>query len=164
MNPGEAAQPAAPGASAKPGAPGAASGQGRPPDAKSATPTGSANIDTSGFGQPVGGPSPGPEGAAVTTQLSTGEINGVVAQNQPLIRRKCWQAALDARAGGGPSARVLAKVVIGASGNVESVSASGAENDYPGLSGCIAGRIKAWKFPPSSGSTPVNIPFSFAAQ
>jgi len=25
-------------------------------------------------------------------------------------------------------------------------------------------RVKGWKFPPSSSSTPVNIPFVFAAQ
>ena len=88
----------------------------------------------------------------------------MVAQNQPIIRRKCWQGALDAMSGPGPSARVMAKIVIGASGSVESATASGAENDYPGLSSCIAARVKTWKFPPSSGSTPVNIPFVFAAQ
>jgi hypothetical protein len=123
-------------------------------------------MDTSGFGQPADGPSAGPEGAGsgVATQLSTGEINGVVAQNQALIRRKCWQPALDSRAGWGPTARVSAKILIGPSGDVQTASASGAENDYPGLSSCIAARVKGWKFPPSASSTPVNIPFVFAAQ
>jgi hypothetical protein len=166
MNPGEAAQPGSPAGAPKPGASVAPiSPTGLPAGAKTASPTGSANIDTSGFGQPTGAP-PGPEGpgAGVTTQLSAGEINGVVAQNQALIRRKCWQPALDSRAGGGPSARVTAKILIGPSGNVETASASGAESDYPGLSSCIASRVQGWKFPASSSSTPVNIPFVFAAQ
>jgi hypothetical protein len=121
----------------------------------------------SGFGQAPGGPTapPDPGGSGGTlTQLTAGEINGVVAQNQPLIRRKCWQPAIDARSGGGPSARVSATIMIGPSGAVESASAGGAEKDYPGLSSCIAGRLRAWKFPPSGGRTPVSIPFVFAAQ
>jgi hypothetical protein len=168
MNPGAPAQPGSPAAGATLGAPASPTGSAlvRPGDPKPASPTGSANIDISGFGQPAGGPLAGPEGAGsgVATQLSTGEINGVVAQNQALIRRKCWQPALDSRAGWGPSARVNAKILIGPSGDVQTASASGAENDYPGLSSCIAARVKGWKFPPSSSSTPVNIPFVFAAQ
>jgi hypothetical protein len=131
--------------------------------------TTSAPIDTSGFGTPGGpapGPGPGSPGAtAGQGQLSTGEIQGVVSQNQPLVKRKCWQPALDARTGTGPaSAKVTANLVIGASGNVDSVSASGGEKDFPGLSSCVAGRIKGWKFPASGGSTPVAVPFVFAGQ
>lgn len=81
-----------------------------------------------------------------------------------MIRRKCWQPALDSRAGFGPSARVTAQILIGPSGDVQMASASGAESDYPGLSSCIASRVKGWKFPASSSSTPVKIPFVFAAQ
>lgn len=167
----DAQQPAtspAPGAGAKPGAAGAGSTKATDPKAAPNS-TGAANIDMSGFGnKPVEGPSAtGPDSAGAGSgggQLSAGEINGVVAQNQALIRRKCWQPALDQRAGAGPSARVNASIVIGPSGNVQSASASGAEKDYPGLSSCIAGRINGWKFPPSSGATPVNVPFFFAAQ
>jgi hypothetical protein len=97
-------------------------------------------------------------------QLSAGEINGVVSGGQALIRRKCWQPALDGRAGAGPSARVNVSIVIGPTGSVQSASASGAEKEYPGLSSCIASRIKGWQFPASGGTTPVNIPFFFAAQ
>jgi hypothetical protein len=159
---------AAAGAGAKPGAAGAGSARATDPKAAPSS-TGTANIDMSGFGnKPVEGPSAtGPDSAGAGSgggQLSAGEINGVVAQNQALIRRKCWQPALDQRAGAGPSARVNASIVIGPSGNVQSASASGAEKDYPGLSSCIAGRINGWKFPPSGGATPVNIPFFFAAQ
>jgi len=81
------------------------------------------------------------------------------------VRRRCWQPALESQKGmGAATARVSASVTIGPSGAVQSVSASGAEKEYPGLASCIAGRIKGWKFPASAGSTPVNIPFVFASQ
>src|SRR5678815_1619927 len=101
----------------------------------------------------------------IRDRLSQGEIQGVVSQNQANIRRKCWEPALAGRAKDGPAnARVSATVVIGPSGNVDSVNAGGAEKDFPGLSSCIASKIKGWKFPASGGSTTVNVPFVFAAQ
>ncbi|MEJ7734937.1 MAG: AgmX/PglI C-terminal domain-containing protein [Polyangiaceae bacterium] len=128
-----------------------------------------APLDTAGVGTPGGpapGPGPGSQGStAGQGQLSAGEIQGVVSQNQALVKRKCWQPALDARTGTGPaSTKVTANLVIGPSGNVDSVSAGGGEKDFPGLSSCVAGRIKGWKFPPSGGSTPVSVPFVFAGQ
>ncbi|WP_437591835.1 GYF domain-containing protein [Sorangium sp. So ce1000] len=140
----------------------------RPPPEKPVAPSGSAQFDRSGFGAGVPGPASGPgsQGAGSgLSQLSQGEISGVVEANRPSVRRHCWQPALDARASNASTtARVSASVVIGASGAVQSVSAGGSEKDYPGLSSCIASRIKSWRFPPSSGSTPVTIPFVFAAQ
>lgn len=132
-----------------------------------ATPSGTAApFDTTGFISTVPGPSPnGPSTAqSGSGTLSPGEIQGVIAQNQPLIKRKCWQPALDARTPGAPAnARVTVNVVIGPSGNVESASAGGGES-FPGLASCIASRVKGWKFSPSSSSTPANIPFVFAGQ
>ena len=58
------------------------------------------------------------------------------------------------------AAMTLTSEIIG----VQSVSAGGGEKDFPGLSSCIASRIRGWKFPASSGSTPVDVPFVFAAQ
>ena len=126
-----------------------------------------APIDTTGFTSTIPGPStaqaPPPSGAG--SQLSQGEIQGVVAQNQSIVKRKCWQPALESRATNAPTtARVNGAITIGASGNVESASASGGERDFPGLSSCIASRMKGWKFPPSGSSTPVNVPFVFAGQ
>jgi hypothetical protein len=149
--------------------PGAKPGAGAPrPGTKDPAPAApGAPIDTSGFGAGVAGPTTGPGAAtgAGQGQLSQGEILGVVNQNQPLIRRKCWQPALDARAKEGPtSAKVNANIVIGPSGDVQSVSAGGAEKDFPGLSSCIGARIKGWKFPPSGGTTTANVPFVFAGQ
>jgi predicted Zn finger-like uncharacterized protein len=140
-----------------------------PPRPQPGASTTAAPLDMSGFsGAGVAGPRSGPgtsgESGALG-QLSQGEISSVVEQNRPGVRRRCWQPAMDARASNAPTtARVSAVVVIGASGVVQSATASGSEKDYPGLSSCIAGRIKSWKFPASSGSTPVNIPFVFAAQ
>ena len=55
------------------------------------------------------------------SQLSQGEISGVVEANRPSVRRHCWQPALDARASNASTtARVSASVVIGASGAVQS--------------------------------------------
>lgn len=146
---------AAPGANATK----ASAGKARTASAKSAG-TG----ELAGFAAPnVGGPSGA--SALAKGELSAGEISGVVERNRPLIKRRCWQPELEIRKAMGfaGSARVNASFTIGPSGSVQSASASGAENDYPGLSSCIAARIREWKFPPSSGSTPVNVPFVFAA-
>ena len=144
----------------RPGVPGTGGG----PRAKASS--AAAPIDTSGFTSTIPGPTatqaPPPVGGS---QLSAGEIQGVVAQNQSIVKRKCWQPALESRAANAPSnARVNGSITVGASGNVESASAAGGERDFPGLSSCIAGRMKGWKFPASSGSTPVNVPFVFAGQ
>ncbi|WP_437735900.1 GYF domain-containing protein [Sorangium sp. So ce1335] len=151
---------------ASPGKPGGAATP-RPQPEKPVASSSPAPFDRSGFGAGVPGPSSGPgnQGSAGLSQLSQGEISGVVEANRPSVRRHCWMPALDARDRNAAStARVSASVVIGASGAVQSVSAAGSEKDYPGLSSCIASRIKSWRFPPSSGPTPVNIPFVFAAQ
>jgi predicted Zn finger-like uncharacterized protein len=146
-----------------------ASGTGPRPKgtASATTSTPVAPMDTSSFQNVVPGPAataatPAPNGGG---QLSSGEISAVVAQNQAIIKRKCWVPALEAKAPSAPAnARVVGNLVIGASGSVESASASGGERDFPGLSSCISSRMKNWKFPPSGSSTPVNVPFVFAGQ
>lgn len=123
---------------------------------------------TSGFVGPNSGAAPGgaagPGEVVGKGELTAGEISGVVERNRPLIRRQCWQPELAARQGMGGSARVDTSFTIGTSGAVQTVSAHGSEADYPGLASCIAGRIKTWAFPASASSTPVNVPFVFAAQ
>jgi predicted Zn finger-like uncharacterized protein len=134
----------------------------------SSTAAASTPLDTSGFNTSVPGPAAtAPQGSqgGGGGQLSQGEISGVVAQNQPLVKRKCWQPALEARPpNGSTNARVNGSITIGASGNVENATASGGEKDFPGLSSCIASRMRGWRFPPSGGSTTVNVPFVFAGQ
>jgi hypothetical protein len=136
------------------------------PKGSAAPSTSAAPLDTSSFVPNVPGPATAPpSGPAAGGQLSQGEMNGVVAQNQPRVRRKCWQPALDGAPANGPkSARVMVNMTIAPSGNVESASASGAEREFPGLASCIAGMVKGWRFPASSSSTTVNVPFVFAGQ
>jgi hypothetical protein len=122
--------------------------------------------DTSGVasGPPLAPGTPA-QASAGAGQLTQGEIAGVVTANQPMVKRRCWQPALEARPLDAPTnVRVMASMVIDASGNVESVNATGGEKDFPGLSTCIASRIRSWKFPASGGATPVNVPFLFAGQ
>lgn len=157
--------PGATGAAARPGV----AQLGPRPKASAAASSGPAPapLDTSGFSNTVPGPVNAPVGAPPVGggQLSQGEISGVVAQNQALVKRKCWQPALESRSTNGPTnARVNGSITIGPSGNVDAASANGAERDFPGLSSCIAGRMKGWKFPPSGSSTTVNVPFVFAGQ
>jgi hypothetical protein len=136
------------------------------PKASATASTPAAPIDTSGFVSNVPGPAAtGPSTPTAGGQLSQGEMNGVVSQNQPRVRRKCWQPALDGQPPNGPrNARVTVSITINASGSVDSASASGSERDFPGLASCIAGMVKGWKFPASGGSTTVNVPFVFAGQ
>jgi hypothetical protein len=124
-------------------------------------------LDTSGFVSNVPGPvaTAGSGPVAGGGQLSQGEIQGVVSQNQPRVRRKCWQPALDAAQANGPkNARVSVSISISASGSVASAAASGAEKDFPGLSSCIGTMVQGWKFPPSGESSQVVVPFVFAGQ
>jgi TonB family protein len=81
------------------------------------------------------------------------------------VKRSCWQPALDTRDKDAPtSARVAVAITIGSSGSVQNVTTNGDPKGYRGLANCIAGRVRGWQFPPSGGSTTVNVPFVFVAQ
>lgn len=98
-------------------------------------------------------------------RLTQADIQGVVTANQPLLKSRCWQPALQAGAPSGPTTvRVMVSFVINAAGDTAWVKATGGENDFPGLSACIACLVWSWRFPLSSGSTPVSLPFAFAAK
>jgi predicted Zn finger-like uncharacterized protein len=133
-----------------------------------ASATTSAPLDTSGFMNNVPGPAataPSGGSGASAAPLSQGEVQGVVSQNTALVRRKCWQPALEARAQNGPTTvKITGSITVSGSGAVSDASASGGEKDFPGLSSCIAASMKRWKFPPSGGSSTFNVPFVFAGQ
>lgn len=134
------------------------------PDVQGSTP--GAGVDLSGFSAGTPGPSRGPTGAAEESggQLSGGEIQGVVARNQPMVRRRCWQPALDATPKDGPKAtKVSVSLSIGGNGSVRSATATGGAG-FPGLASCIQQAVSGWKFPPAGGTTNAQIPFAFAAQ
>jgi hypothetical protein len=98
-------------------------------------------------------------------ELDAAQLQSTVSRYTSSVKRTCWQPALDAREPNAPtSARVVVSVTVAPSGSVSAVSTPGDPKGYPGLSRCIAGRVKGWQFPPSGGTTTVNVPFVFAAQ
>jgi len=124
-------------------------------------------IDTSMFDTPgVTGPTTSPgstDDTMAKSQLSQGEIQGVVNRGRSGIRHACWQPALASHTGGPKTAKVMVAVTVGRSGRVLGASASGG-GGFPGLASCIQGRVAGWRFPRSGGTTTVNVPFVFAAQ
>jgi TonB family protein len=121
----------------------------------------------SGLGPSGPAGTPGSEGAAKGGggELDAAQLQSTVARYTSSVKRSCWQPALDARDPNAPtSARVVVSVTIAPSGSVSAVNTGADPKGYPGLSRCIAQRVKAWQFPPSSGTTTVNVPFVFAAQ
>jgi TonB family protein len=123
----------------------------------------------SGLSGLQGGPKSGPgsqtAGGSAGQPLDSGTIQRTVSRYTGSVKRSCWQPALDTRSRDAPtSARVNVTITVGASGGVQSVSTSGEPSGYRGLASCIAGRVRGWQFPASSGTTTVNVPFVFAAQ
>ena len=121
----------------------------------------------SGLGPSGPAGTPGSEGAAKGGggELDAAQLQSTVARYTSSVKRSCWQPALDARDPNSPtSARVVVSVTIAPSGSVSAVNTGADPKGYPGLSRCIAQRVKAWQFPPSGGTTTVNVPFVFAAQ
>ncbi len=58
------------------------------------------------------------------------------------------------------SAKVAVSIIVGKSGAVKSVSASGGKK-YPGLASCVKSRVQNWRFPPSGADTPISVSFNF---
>ena len=117
------------------------------------------------------GPQSGPaetssnSGATAGQALDSATLQRTVSRYTASVKRSCWQPALDSRAPDAPTgARVAVKIDIAPGGNVSGVSSSGDPRGYRGLAPCIESRVRNWSFPPSSGSTTVNVPFVFAAQ
>jgi predicted Zn finger-like uncharacterized protein len=116
-------------------------------------------------GPGVSGTSPGTAPVGGGGQLDAAQTQSTVARYTGSVKRSCWQPALDARDPNAPtSARVMLTITVGPSGSVQNVTTSGEPRGYPGLASCIAGRVRAWQFPASGGTTTVNVPFVFAAQ
>jgi hypothetical protein len=117
---------------------------------------------------PVEGPRSEPVSAAAPApqaELGAGQLQSTVARYTAGVKRSCWQPALETRDKEAPSsARVNVTITIAPSGAVQDVSTSGDPRGYPGLSNCIAGRVRGWQFPQSGASTTLNVPFVFAAQ
>lgn len=137
--------------------------------APAATGKGLAGLATLGGGMnaegPTGGSTDVAKGSATGGQLDSASIQRVVSNFSPSVRRGCWQPALEARSPDAPaSARVAMTIVVSPGGDVVSASTNSDPRGYPGLSRCIESKVKGWKFPSSSGTTTVQVPFVFAAQ
>jgi hypothetical protein len=104
---------------------------------------------------------PAGTGAATGQGLTPEEAQRVVASKRSAVSRKC----LSYVTGGGKaaSARVTVAITVAPSGAVQAANASGG-NEFPGLAGCIASSVRAWSFPPSAGTTQINVPFVLVAQ
>lgn len=120
-----------------------------------------------GGGPDIDGPSvdgPGGGNKDLPQQLDQSDIERVVNANRVSVKRRCWEPALRTKDPNAPnSAKVNVSITVAPSGNVSSASASGG-GGYPELAGCVASRVKTWKFPPSGGTSRANIPFAFFAQ
>ena len=124
-------------------------------------------LDTSGFNSDgPSGPSSGPSGQGSDqgrSELTTAEIQSVVNRYKGGVSRRCLPIVEGGSPSGATSARVVAHITVGSSGSVVSSSASGG-GDFPGLASCVAARVRNWRFPASSGTTRVDVPFHFIAQ
>lgn len=97
--------------------------------------------------------------------LTAEHISPVIAAAAALVKRHCWQPALDARAPDAPlSARVLLQTEIDSSGKVTSIRTDEAPPAYPQLADCAATVVRSLSFHRALGPTVVNIPFVFDAK
>ncbi|MEN9581504.1 MAG: hypothetical protein RJA70_4513, partial [Pseudomonadota bacterium] len=118
-----------------------------------------------GAGGP-GGPSASPGAPdSAGSSLDASAIERTIQRHQATVKRACWQPALNGRALGAPStARVSVTIQIAPSGSVKSATTSAEPAGYPGLAGCIQGKVATWTFPRATGPTTTRVPFVFAAQ
>ena len=108
-------------------------------------------------GAPVAGPGGGGGGGGGSSSLSSSQIESVVHGHAPGVKRSCWEKV----GSQSNTVNVTCHVVIAGSGAVQSVSANG---DDATVSKCIENAIRGWSFPPSGGTTNVDIPFHFVRQ
>jgi hypothetical protein len=135
-----------------------------PSSATGGSPLPNVGLGDLGVSGPQVGPKPGGGDNSNLPKLEQADIQRVVSQNVGLVKRQCWEPALASRSPNAPSsAKVSVMVTIGPDGSVRSANASGG-GGYPDLASCVVGRVRAWKFPPSSELATANIPFVFASQ
>jgi len=104
-------------------------------------------------------------GTASADTVSSSQLSRVIDSYRPVVRRTCWRPALESKGSeGAVSARVQLDIVVGPSGSVDMITATGAEQSFPGLSTCIASALRRSQFPASGATTPVKAVFMFLEQ
>ncbi|HEX7666056.1 MAG TPA: AgmX/PglI C-terminal domain-containing protein, partial [Polyangiaceae bacterium] len=137
---------------------------GRPSGGGKTAPTASAKAVDPSIADLLKGGSSGPSagaggggGGGSSSALTQGEIENVVNNRKTAVTRTCWEK----NGGSLSAANVTCHVTIAANGSVSSANAEGSD---PVITKCIEQQVKGWQFPPSSGSTQVNLPFHFVRQ
>jgi hypothetical protein len=98
----------------------------------------------------------------VPDRLTVTQIQSVIAEAAPRVKRSCWQPALDERAVDAPTnVRIVVFARIDRSGAVLDVKTSEAPPAYPNLASCVEKIVRGLTFPRASDETTTNIPFVF---
>ncbi|MEM9194454.1 MAG: GYF domain-containing protein [Myxococcota bacterium] len=108
------------------------------------------NINVGGNGSSGGNGS----GRALTPE----QLAGVVSSNRPSLRR-CYENAIRGR-GQAVTVRVNVNITVGASGVVQRASATATES-LAGLTTCVEGAVRRWRFPASGASSRTTFPVVF---
>ncbi len=106
---------------------------------------------------PGAGPT-GPAPAVPGSGLSSEAVESTVRMHQSAVKRVCWE-----RIGGGGSTSAIEKVHISIDGNGH-VSSASADGNNATVGTCLEKEIRGWVFPPSGGTTEVDLPFKFISQ
>jgi predicted Zn finger-like uncharacterized protein len=101
---------------------------------------------------PSGGPAPSGGG------LSGDVVESTVRMHNTAVKRTCWERI---GGGGATSANETVHIVIDGSGHVSSAHADGNNST---VGNCLEKELRNWTFPPSGGTTEVNLPFKFINQ
>ena len=107
------------------------------------------------------GPSSGPTGGPAAgggSSLTSDQVETTVRNHSLGVKRTCWEKIGDGKAG---TVNINVTANVAGNGNVTSSTATG--ND-PMVAKCIEGAVRSWQFPPTGGTTTVNIPFKFVRQ
>jgi len=117
--------------------------------------------DISGLlGGGPGGPAPaagGGGGGGGGGGLDQGAVERVVAAKRAGVKRTCW----DRNNADKSSAKITVAITVAGNGSVSNASSTG---DDAMIGKCIEQQVRTWTFPPSGGTTTVNVPFVFVRQ
>jgi hypothetical protein len=109
------------------------------------------------------GPTQGPSGGTSSgggggSQLTSDQVQAVVRNRSAGVKRTCWERGGGEKAG---TVSVRVNLTVSGGGQVTDATASGPD---PIMNKCIENQVRTWQFPPTGGTSRVEIPFHFVAQ